>query len=158
MYLSCTEKRKKENMKLRGSFRKSALQINMQGGSHTIFSTGPLVFSSSSSSYSSTVQYGPWPPLMGFRNNGLFTGLDCYSSAQPPTWRTRSPYLWPPETECPSYTPRHWGPILVAFYDMYGLQWDYSLIPATTRDLVSSYVIEFGYTVFCADTASHWKQ
>jgi hypothetical protein len=34
----------------------------------------------------------------------------------------------------PSYTPRHWVPILVAFYDMHGLQWDYSLIPATTRD------------------------
>jgi hypothetical protein len=29
--------------------------------------------------------------------------------------------------------PRHWVPILIAFYDMHGLQWDYSLIPATTR-------------------------
>jgi hypothetical protein len=34
----------------------------------------------------------------------------------------------------PSYTPRHWVPILVAFYNMYGLQWDYSLIPATTQE------------------------
>jgi hypothetical protein len=34
----------------------------------------------------------------------------------------------------PSYTPRRWVPILVAFYDMHGLQWDYSLIPVTTRD------------------------
>jgi hypothetical protein len=88
----------------------------------------------SSSSYGSTVQYGPWPRLMQFRNNNLFTWLDCYSSAQPSTWRTRSPYLWPPETGWPSYTSRHWVPILVAFYDMIGLQWVYSLIPATTRD------------------------
>jgi hypothetical protein len=33
----------------------------------------------------------------------------------------------------PSLPPGHWVPILVAFYDMHGLQWDYSLIPATTR-------------------------
>jgi hypothetical protein len=32
--------------------------------------------SSSSSSYGCTAQNGPWPPLMGFRNNNLFTGLD----------------------------------------------------------------------------------
>jgi hypothetical protein len=40
----------------------------------------------------------------------------------------------PPETGWPSYTPRHRVPILVAFYDMHGLQWDYSLILATTRE------------------------
>jgi hypothetical protein len=38
-----------------------------------------------------------------------------------------------PETGWPSYTPRNWVHILVAFYDMHGLQWD-SLIPATTRE------------------------
>jgi hypothetical protein len=31
----------------------------------------------------------------------------------------------------------------VAFYDMHGLQWDYSLIPATTRDLSSFHQIYF---------------
>jgi hypothetical protein len=36
-------------------------------------------------------------------------------------------------TARPSYTPRHWVPILVTFYDMHGLQWDYSLVPATAR-------------------------
>jgi hypothetical protein len=30
-----------------------------------------------SSSHGSTAQLGPWPFLMGFRNNNLFTGLDC---------------------------------------------------------------------------------
>jgi hypothetical protein len=77
---------------------------------------------------------GPGLPFFGFHNNNLYTGLYCYSSAQPPTWRTRSPYLWPPETGWPRYTPRHWVPILVAFYDSHGLQRDYSLIPATTRE------------------------
>jgi hypothetical protein len=28
----------------------------------------------------------------------------------PPTWRARSPYLYPPGTGCPSYTTRHWVP------------------------------------------------
>jgi hypothetical protein len=28
----------------------------------------------------------------------------------PPTCRARSPYLYPPGTEWPSYTPRHWVP------------------------------------------------
>jgi hypothetical protein len=32
-------------------------------------------------------------------------------------------------------TPRHWVPILVTFYEIHGLQWGYSLFPATTRDL-----------------------
>jgi hypothetical protein len=32
--------------------------------------------------------------------------------------------------------------ILVAFYDMHGLQWDYCLIPATTRELVE---VRLGY-------------
>jgi hypothetical protein len=33
--------------------------------------------SSSSSSCGSAAQFGPWPPLLGFRNSNLFTGLDC---------------------------------------------------------------------------------
>jgi hypothetical protein len=33
----------------------------------------------------------------------------------------------------PAIPPRHWVPTSVAFYDMHGLQWDCSLIPATTR-------------------------
>jgi hypothetical protein len=30
-----------------------------------------------SSSYGSTAQIVPWPPLLGFRNKKHFTGLDC---------------------------------------------------------------------------------
>jgi len=35
---------------------------------------------------------------------------------QPPTWRTRSPYLYSLESGWPSYTPRHRVPILIAWY------------------------------------------
>jgi hypothetical protein len=31
-------------------------------------------------------------------------------SRLPPTWRARSPYLYPPGTGWPGYTPRHWVP------------------------------------------------
>jgi hypothetical protein len=31
------------------------------------------------------------------------------------TWRARSPYLYPPGTRWPSYTPRHWVPFLLPF-------------------------------------------
>jgi hypothetical protein len=32
----------------------------------------------------------------------------CLRFEIPRTWRARSPYLYPPGTGCPSYTPRHW--------------------------------------------------
>jgi hypothetical protein len=38
--------------------------------------------------------------------------------------------------------PRHWVPILVVFYDMNGLQWDYSLIPVTTWEMETIYSTE----------------
>jgi hypothetical protein len=41
----------------------------------------------------------------------------------------------------PAIPPGHWVPILVTFYDMHGLQWDYSLIPATTRDYTPTLII-----------------
>jgi hypothetical protein len=34
----------------------------------------------------------------------------CLRLDIPPTWRARCPYLYPPETGWPSYTPRHWVP------------------------------------------------
>jgi hypothetical protein len=38
------------------------------------------------------------------------TKLYCLRFETPQTWRARSPYLYPPETGCPNYTPRHWVP------------------------------------------------
>jgi hypothetical protein len=39
---------------------------------------------------------------------GLVTIFYCLRFETPPTWRDRSPYLYPPGTGWPSYTPRHW--------------------------------------------------
>jgi hypothetical protein len=54
----------------------------------------------------------PGLPFWGFCNNNLFTGLDCSSSAQPPTWRTRPPYLRPPETGWPQALGTHFSRLL----------------------------------------------
>jgi hypothetical protein len=47
------------------------------------------------------------------------------SSETPPTWRAMFPYLYPPGTGWPSYTPGHWVPS----YDSRGLRWKYSNSP-----------------------------
>jgi hypothetical protein len=61
-------------------------------------------------------------PHLRFPNCWLSPGRGRQPHTQPPNWRTGSPYLYPLETEWPSYTPRHRVPILVAFYDMHGLR------------------------------------
>jgi hypothetical protein len=40
----------------------------------------------------------------------LVTIFYCLRFETPPTWRARSPYLYPPATGWPSYTLRHWVP------------------------------------------------
>jgi hypothetical protein len=67
----------------------------------------------------------------------FFYRVGLLPHAQPPPWRTRPLYLYPPEAGRPSYTPRHRLPILVASYDMHGLQWDYSYYPVTTREMLA---------------------
>jgi hypothetical protein len=39
---------------------------------------------------------------------GLKAIFYCLRFETPPTWRTRSMYLYPPGTGWPGYTPRHW--------------------------------------------------
>jgi hypothetical protein len=41
---------------------------------------------------------------------GLITIFYCLRFETPPTWSTRSPYLYPPGTGWPSYTPTHCVP------------------------------------------------
>jgi hypothetical protein len=41
----------------------------------------------------------------------------------PPTWRTRSPYLYPPGTGWPSYTPGHWVPFSFPFDSLILRSW-----------------------------------
>jgi hypothetical protein len=83
-----------------------------------------------------TAQYGPWPPLLVFRNNNPFYRAGLLVQRSTPNLEDQASIFMTPGDGWPNYTPRHWVPILVAFYDMHGLQWDYSLIPATTRERV----------------------
>jgi hypothetical protein len=64
--------------------------------------------------------------FLGFPDNRIFRGWGCQPHTHPPIWWTKPPYLWRLETGWPTYTPRHWVPILVAFYDTHELCWDYS--------------------------------
>jgi hypothetical protein len=48
--------------------------------------------------------------ILGSESEGLMTIFYCLKFETPKTWRARSPYLYPPGTGWPSYTPRHWVP------------------------------------------------
>jgi hypothetical protein len=50
----------------------------------------------------------PAQSFLGPSPAGLVTISYCLRFETPPTWRARSPYLYPPGTGWPSYTPRHW--------------------------------------------------
>jgi hypothetical protein len=52
----------------------------------------------------------PAQSFLGPSPAGLVTVLYSLRFETPPTWRAMSPYLYPPGTGWPSYTPRHWVP------------------------------------------------
>jgi hypothetical protein len=52
----------------------------------------------------------PAQSFSGQSHAGLMTTFYSLRFETPPTWRARSPYLYPPGTGCPNYTPRHWVP------------------------------------------------
>jgi hypothetical protein len=60
----------------------------------------------------------------------------------PPTWRARSPYLYPPGTGWSSYTPRPWVPFHCPL-QLTGLWWRYSnpLLRGVTVGSVNSLII-----------------
>jgi hypothetical protein len=55
-----------------------------------------------------------WPSpaqlFSGPSSAGLMTKFYCLRFETSPTWRARSPYLYPPRRRWPIYTPRHWVP------------------------------------------------
>jgi hypothetical protein len=50
----------------------------------------------------------PSQSFSGLSPAGLMTTFYSLRFESPPTWRAMSPYLYPPRTEWPGYTPRHW--------------------------------------------------
>jgi hypothetical protein len=61
---------------------------------------GPVVYNCC---WPSPAQSFSGPSLAGF-----MTTFNCLRFETPLNWRTRFPYLYPPGTRWPSYTPRHW--------------------------------------------------
>jgi hypothetical protein len=58
-----------------------------------------------------TIVAGPRQRIhSGVRVRVLVATFYCLRFEAPPTWRARSPYLYPPGTGWPSYTTRHWVP------------------------------------------------
>jgi hypothetical protein len=84
----------------------------------------PCIYISSSVTLQSNADLrllnGPRPNFR-FPNGQLFTVTGCQPVAQPPNLEGQSTEFITPGAGWPSYTPRHWVPILVAFYDLYGL-------------------------------------
>jgi hypothetical protein len=48
--------------------------------------------------------------ILGSESPGFMTIFYCLRFETLPTWRARSPYLYPTGTEWSSYNPRHWVP------------------------------------------------
>jgi hypothetical protein len=59
----------------------------------------------------------PAQPFSGTGRAGLMTILYCLRFETPPTWKARFPYLYPPGTGWPIYTPQALGSIFAASYD-----------------------------------------
>jgi hypothetical protein len=74
-----------------------------------------IFFQLNTFSYSPSVIYSccwasPGRSFLGPSPTGLMTIFCCLRFETPPTYRAGSPYLYPPGTGWPSYTPRHWVP------------------------------------------------
>jgi hypothetical protein len=83
---------------------------------------------------------GPGLPLWGFVTITFSQGW-IFSPAPNPQPEGPGLRIYDPRRQGGSaMPPGHWVPILVAFYDIHGLQWDCSLIPATTSVMPRSYV------------------
>jgi hypothetical protein len=67
----------------------------------------------------------PEQSLLGRSPPELMT-IFCCLIWDSPTWRARSPYLYPPLTRRRSYTSRHWVPFCRLLW-LAGLQWRYSI-------------------------------
>jgi hypothetical protein len=101
---------------------------------------------------------GPGLPFWNFVTKTFLQGWIVSPAPNPQPGGPGLGIYDPRGTGWPSYTLRHWVPILEALYDMRGLQWDYSVIPATTRDTQRiCQTTERLTSVIMWDTYSSWK-
>jgi hypothetical protein len=78
---------------------------------------------------------GPGLPLRGFVAIPFYR-VGLLVQRPTPNLEDQASGFMTPRDRVTQLYPQALGTILVAFYDMHGLQWDYSLIPATTRDKI----------------------
>jgi hypothetical protein len=76
----------------------------------TVLTQHPLWWEDGSAFYNCCCWSSPAQSSSGPSPAGLMTTFYCLRFETPPTWMARCPYLYPPGTGWPSYTPRHWGP------------------------------------------------
>jgi hypothetical protein len=97
----------------------------------TLGGYSPYVTSSLTRGWVCRLQFmlvSPAQSFSGSRPTGPMTIFYCLRFETPPTWRVRSPYLYPPGTGWPDYTPRHRVPFS-SLPKLAGLQWRYSTRP-----------------------------
>jgi hypothetical protein len=82
---------------------------------------------------------GPGLPFWGFVTITVL-GAGLLVQRPTPNLEDQASVFMTPGHRVAQLYPQALGTHLVAFYDMHGLQWDYSLIPATTRDPLIEYV------------------
>jgi hypothetical protein len=76
----------------------------------TFVDAGRCIFRENGSAVYNCCWVSPAQSFLAPSTAGLVTIFYCLRFENPPTWRTRSPYLYPPKTGWPNYTPRHWFP------------------------------------------------
>jgi hypothetical protein len=67
---------------------------------------------------------GPGLPLWGFVTVTVLQGWIFSPAPNPPTWRARPPYLWPPATGWPGYTRDYTALYPRWLSSAYSLSWD----------------------------------
>ena len=126
---------------------------------------GPPPLPEPNSRYATGLHYAFEPPLpipkaTTAQSEYIHRALDClfrqvrsgdHHLHHPCRWRLHlnpgkgPPYLYPLEAGWPSYTPRHWVLIFIAFYDSHELRWDYSFPRSHTGTNMNPVSINFVY-------------
>jgi hypothetical protein len=87
-----------------------------------------------------------WQPVMGHSLpwiswQQVFYGVGLWTPRLTPNLEDQASIFVTPRDRVAQLYPRHWAPILVAFYDTLEVHWDYSYPPVTAQRIYESTVI-----------------
>jgi hypothetical protein len=107
-----------------------------------------------------SIPFYPTVPRPHFRfPNDLFFYSDRLSACRPtPNLKGQSAEFITPGAGWPSYTPRHWVPNLVAFYDLHGHQWDYSFPLSPHGEIVNNTIHKLQHVTNALSVVAVWLQ